>query len=395
MRAPAVLAGIVALVTACGDGGKTVTAPDSSAFGSMPASVASCGASSELYSALPVAQENIGGWVPLGAMNPSGHTFPTDHQYIYLKSFGPGSITPVDVVAPAAVTIVGARRTQYGSPATFEDFSIMFSACRDTWVEFGHLRAIAPGIVAQLPPFDQGCNSYSPSPGQVVTACWTRASDIKVSAGEVIGTTAGLDLWMFDARIAPLTFANPARWGGMSSGFDHFHVVPFSDYYTEPMRGTVQSMLGSFDGKVKRTIAPLGGTIASDVAGTVQGAWFFGAAPTYPEYPHLAISPNHVDPTRIEISMGISGGAFASGLRAMLPSAAGPFNRHPALITPGTAVHCWDLINAGDLGPGYGVALIQLVDATTLKIEGRLGPQFSCANQQAAVLTSAAVTFRR
>jgi hypothetical protein len=397
MRAPAVLFGTIgfALLAACGDGGKSVTGPDSSAFGTLPASVASCGANSALYTALPVAQANIGGWVPLGAMNPSGHTFPTDHQYIYLRSFGSGSITPVDVFAPGAVTIVGARRTQYGSPPTFEDYSIMFSGCKDTWVEFGHLRSIAPGIASQLPPFDQGCNSYSPSPGQTVTACWTKSSDIRVSAGEVIGTTAGLDLWMFDARITPLVYANPARWGGMSNGFDHFHVVPFSDYYAEPMRATVQSMLGSFDGKVKRTIAPLGGTIASDVAGTAQGAWFFGTAPTYPEYPHLAIAPNHVDPRRIEISMGVSGGTFTSGLRAMNPSMTGPFNRHPAQITPGATVHCWDLINSGDLGSGYGVALIPLVDETTLKIEGRLGPQFTCANQEPSVLTSAAVTYRR
>jgi hypothetical protein len=273
----------------------------------------------------------------------------------------------------------------------------MFSSCRETWIEFGHVRSISPAIAAKLPPFDQGCNTYSPSPGSSITACWTKASDIPVSAGEVIGTVGGLDMWMFDSRIPPLTYANPSRWNTSANGFDHFHVVPFSDYFAEPLRTTVQGMLGSYDGLKKRTIAPLGGTIATDIAGTVQGTWFFGTAPTYPESPHLAIVPNHVDPTRIDVSMGTSGGTYTSGLRSMLPSANGPFNRHPAQITPGPAMHCWDLINAGDSGAGYGVVLIQLVDATTLKIEGRLGERFqhSCANQQPVAFTAAAVTFKR
>ena len=383
------------LAAACGGGGSD---DPNSGLGVVPASVASCGTSTALYTTLPVDASNLMGWVPLGALNPSGHTFPTDHQYIYLNSFlQSGGAQPVNLYAPGAVTIVGARRSQYGGPTPFQDYSLMFSACRETWVEFGHVTSIAPNIASKLPPFDQGCNTYSPAPGSTVTACWTSMAEIKVNAGDIIGTTAGLDLTMFDGRITPLVFANPARWnGGMTSGFDHFHVVPFSDYFAEPLRTTVQGMLGRFDGQVKRTMAPLGGTIATDVAGTVQGTWFFGSLPTYPEYPHLAIVPDNVDPTRIDISMGTSGGAFTTGLRAMIPSAIGPFNKHPAQITPGPTVYCWDLINAFDLGPGYGVALIQLVDATTLKIEGRLAFGQTCASQpQPLALTAAAVTYSR
>src|SRR5205085_1102705 len=143
-------------------------------------------------------------------------------------------------------------RSRYGGPTPFEDYSIMFSACKETWVEFGHVRSITPAILAQIPPFDQGCNTYSPNPGSTVTACWTKSADIKVNAGDVIGTTAGLDLLMYDSRVTPIVYANDARWGGLSNGFDHFHVVPFSDYYAEPMRSTVQDMLGSFDGRIRR-----------------------------------------------------------------------------------------------------------------------------------------------
>jgi hypothetical protein len=396
VRAPLllpVLIGVVAL--ACGDRG-TVTQPNSSGFGTLPSSLQSCGSSNALYSALPVAATNIQGWVPLGAQNPPGHTFPTDHQYIYLKSFGqPGGAQPVEVYAPANVTIVGARRSTYNGLPSSTDYSIMFSACRETRVEFGHIRTIAPAILARIPAFDQGCNTYSPAPGSSVTACWTKSADIRVTAGELIGTTAGLDLWMFDARVAAIQYANNARWGGMTSGFDHFHVVPFSDYYTEPTRTTVQGILGSFDGKIRRTIPPLGGTIATDVAGTVQGAWFFGSEPTYPESPHLAINPDNVQPDLINVSMGTSGGTIPPGLRRMIPSTGGPYNRHPSQITVASGIQCWDLSNQYDPG-SPGIALIQLVDATTLKIEGKMNPGTTCAGTaQPFALTSAAVTYKR
>jgi hypothetical protein len=395
MRAPVfLLASVIAVAAACGDHG-VVTQPDSSGFGTIPSSLASCGSSNALYTTLPVAASNILGWVPLGAQNPVGHTFPTDHQYIYVKSFGqPGGAQPVDLFAPGNVTIVGARRTQYGAPPTSTDYSIMFSACKDTWVEFGHVKTIEPSLLAKIPAFDQGCNTYSPSPGQSVTACWTKSAEIKVNAGDIIGTTAGLDLSMFDARVTAIKYANDSRWGGLSNGFDHFHVVPFSDYYSEPMRTAVQGYLGSFDGKKKRTIAPLGGTIASDVAGTAQGTWFFGSEPTYPESPHLAINPDNVDPTLINISMGISGGTFSPGLRQMIPSASGPFNTHPSQITVASGVQCWNLSYQYDPG-SPGIALIQLVDATTLKIEGRLTFGLTCAGAQPLAFTSAAVTYKR
>lgn len=397
MRAPAFVAGVSAIViaAACDGHGKVFTEPDSSGYGTLPASLQSCGTSGALYTVLPVAHASILGWVPLGAQNPTGHTFPTDHQYIYLTTFGqPGGATPVDLYAPGNVTIVGARRTQYGNPVVSEDYSIMLSACRETWVEFGHVTTIAASLLARLPAFDQGCNTYSPNPNQSVTACWTKSADIRVGAGEAIGTTAGLDLSMFDNRIPALTYANNARWGGLSNGFDHFHVVPFSDYYAEPMRTTVQSMLGSFDGKKRRTIPPLGGTIATDVAGTAQGVWLHDPGPTYPEYPHLAINPDNVDPTIINVSMGLAGGTFAPGLRQMVPSATGPHNRHPSQIMPGPAVHCWDLSYQFDPG-SPGIALIQLVDATTLKIEGRLTPGITCAGLTSIAFTSAAVTYKR
>ena len=356
--------------------------------------LASCGTRTDVFTVLPLDPQAIMGWVPLGALNPSGHTFPTDHQYLYLTSFGTSGGS-LNLYAPGDIYVTGAGRTQYGGSQPTADYSLSFSACRETWGNFGHVGTIAPQILAKLGAFDVGCNTYSPTPGNPVTACYTSWTTIPVKAGELIGTTAGLDLSWFDNRVPPITYANPSRWTVNASGFDHFHVVPFSDYYAEPLRSTVQAMMGSFNGKVRRTVAPIGGTIATDVAGTVQGTWFFGSEPTYPESPHLAIVPDNIVPSRIDISMGTSGGTFTSGLTAMVPSASGPFNVHPARIAPGPTIYCWDLINSFDLTPGAGIALVQLVDAITLRIEGRLGANHACATEQAFAFTASVVTYKR
>lgn len=59
--------------------GNNYTDPSITNLASLP----SCGTSTTLFTAMPLAASQIAGWVPLGNLNPSAHTFPTDHQYIY------------------------------------------------------------------------------------------------------------------------------------------------------------------------------------------------------------------------------------------------------------------------------------------------------------------------
>ena len=344
---------------------------------------------------MPVDKSNIMGWVPLGALNPPGHTFPTDHQYIYLTSFNAGG-APVPLYAPGNMTITQGRIVHYhasAGAAPCDDYALDFMPCRDVSGGFGHVRTISASLLAALGAFDQQCSSYSPNPGLTVDDCYTKRVEVKVAAGDVIGTTAGLDLSLFDARVTPLVYANASRWIANSSGFDHFHVAPFSDYYAEPARSAVRAMLGSFDGRTRRSVEPLGGTIGTDIAGTAQGVWLNPSQPTYPETPHLSIVPDNVTPSLIDVSLGTSLSGVDPGAYNFAPLSTGSVNRNPSAIAPGVAIYCWEIgYTANDR---RGVVLVQLPDAGTLVAEARGGATRSCAGEQPWAFTSSAFTYKR
>lgn len=374
------------LAAGCGGGGGP------SGPGDALPSLASCGTGTAVFSVLPIASGEFTGWVPLGAMNPPGHTLPTDHQYVYLSDPGQGSTPPVRTVyAPGNITITGARSSTYSSNG-HTDYSVSFYPCREVMGEFGHVQSLMPDILARLGAFDQFCQSYSPQPGQTVTQCQTKQVEVAVTAGSVLGTSGGvvgqfgLDFSLFDARISPLVFANPSRYPSNSTKIDHFHVVPASDYFAEPALSTIRSKLGKFDGQQQRTVAPYGGTIAVDVGGTAQGAWFNPGQPTYPESMHLTLSPDNVDPALQVFSIGLSLPGLAGWYR-FTPQASGTVNRPFSAVTANGATYCWEQLYSG-------ILLGQLVDATTLRLEARPGT-FTCAAAQPYTFTGAAFDYKR
>lgn len=363
---------------------------DGAGAGPAPKGLASCGTATALFTASPIDPANIRGWVPLGNLNPPSHTFPTDHQYIYLPP-ATGTVPAVPLLAPGAMSVTGARRTNYSTGNV--DYSVTFMPCAEVSGEFGHVTSIDASLLARLGPFDQNCQSYSPQPGLSVTNCYTKYTSVPVAAGEALGTARGLDVSLFDARIPDLAYANASRWTRNASRFDHFHVVAFTDYLAEPARSAIAPLIGSFDGKVRRTAAPIGGTIATDLPGTAQGTWIQPGSPTYPETPHLAIVPDNVDPAVIGVSMGASQPGMSSGL-VVFPPSTGAWNHAPSTITPGPTIHCWEV----GVGPTFfrrGVMLVQLVDATTLRVEARMGGTLTCDAQVPLAFTAAATTYVR
>jgi hypothetical protein len=256
------------------------------------------------------------------------------------------------------------------------------------------VRSFSSNILAQMGAFDQSCTTYSPAPGQTAQQCYTKQLAIKVKAGDVIGAAGGLDLSLFDSRVTPMTVANASRWQTSSDGFDRFHTVAFSDYYAEPARSQVRALLGQHDGLVKRTIEPLGGSIATDVAGTAQGTWFNPAGSTTGESPHFSITPDNVDPTRYNLGFGTSHPGFSTGVYRMYPSTSGNINKPPAQITPGPTIYCYDVTHFfGTLT--FARLLLQLSDATTLVTQVTSGGGTCAANAPWAFSAGANFTFRR
>lgn len=359
-----------------------------------PANAVTCGTATAVFSQSPVAIADIVGWVPLGNMEPPGHTMPTDHQYIYVNN--PESQAPrreVNVYAPANLIITKAHLGTTTPGGT--DYTVEFSPCAEVYAQFGHVRTIVPAILTQLGSFDQFCNTYSPSPGSSVATCETKSVAVVVHAGDLIGTVGGpdaesfaLDVSLWDARIPSLVYANPTRWPMSNDKFDAYHVAPASDYFTEPANTQIAPHVGSFDGTTRRTVLPIGGTHAVDVIGTMMGFWFNDSQPVSPETPHLAFAPDNVDPTHVTLSSGTSLPGWDRGRVTFTPVDSGLVNRSPAQLTPDGRIYCFE-------GLGSWVVLAQMIDASTLRVEYEQQRAFSCANAQPWAFTAAKFDYKR
>lgn len=387
----------VAIVIACGGGDSGSTGPGGTTTPSTraPAGSVSCGSSRAIFTVLPVKLTDFFGWVPLGNMNPPGHTFPADHQYIYINN--PESSAPrraVPLVAASDMFITKAHRGATTPGVT--DYTVEFSPCAEIYGQFGHVLTIESSLLSRLGAFDQYCNTYSPNSGSSVSTCGTKAVAIKLTAGQLIGTAGGadelnsygLDISLWDARRASIPYANPPRWNASSDKFDSFHVVAASDYFGEPVASQLAPRIGSFDGLRQRTIAPIGGTMENDVAGTAAGIWFNASQPTYPEYPHLALVADNVDPSQISISAGTSLQNWARGLVRYTPVNGGLVNRAPSAITADGVTYCFE-------APGAWVLILKLLDATTLRVQGMPQTVATCAGAQPWTFTSAAFDYKR
>jgi hypothetical protein len=334
----------------------------------IDAGLKSCSAGTAIFTTPPIRLDSMAGWVPLGNLNPPGHTFPTDHQYLYLPFTNASSApTAVGVVAPGHVFVTRAKRTVY-STRTTADYAVEFSPCKEVHGEYGHLQTMTPSLLARLGDFDQGCQTYSPDVSTTVASCYTKTLGVELAAGSLMGTAGGvpgvlgLDFLLFDNRIAKLSYANESRWGKTEDGFDHFHVVAASDYFAEPTRTQIAAKLGSADGHTRRTVAPYGGTIATDIPGTAQGTWFMPDSPTYPESQHFAFVPDNVDPTLFVLSFGTGVEVFGGTSQRFAPKVGfGLDNRSPARINASQGYFCYSFAGGGGL-------LLRMLDTSALEV---------------------------
>ncbi|MEJ6023627.1 hypothetical protein [Ramlibacter sp. PS4R-6] len=382
------------LVGACGGGGgNSGLASSNSAGGIFSSGLAACPAGNAVFTTAPVALENVQGWVPLGQFNPPGHTFPTDHQYLYTTLFGnPASAQQtVPVVAPADIRITAVWRMTTNNTS---DYTVFFQPCADLGARFGHIVTLTPEIVAAAGPIDRGCQTYQASPGSSTTLCQSASFRLDVPAGRTIGTLGGggstvLDWWLQDRRIAPLHFANPARFsaGGDVGGFDTFHTVAASDYFVAAASPQVAAKVGRYDGSVHRTAAPLGGTIAVDVDGTARGHWFHPTQPYPPESFHAALAPDPIEPDKRQVFSLGAGLAGAPFFATFTPQAGGLVNRAFESVTADGNVHCYETSRPA-------VVLVQLLDAATLKLEVK-SQASACAAVQPWSFGAGAVTYKR
>lgn len=301
------------------------------------------------FTVSPIDLENIISIVPLGNLNPSGHTFPTGHMYYNIKTKDEESGSPTieaTLYAPIDATIENINVMTYKNadpPST--DYSINFRTCEDFTFYFIHATSLSDKLLDKVNLEDNDCDEYETG-GRIYENCWKEV-DIDVEAGEVIGTVGSgmrtnFDFGVIDSRIIPHTYANPDRWQDYE---DKFYKVCSTDYYEGELKEALEEKLGDWSGN-KRTIEPICGTIAQDEPETAQGLWILqGTNQVTREDPHIALVHDNFDPRIGVFSIGTSLGSIGiqSGTYRFEPQESGKINLDFNLVEPNGEVLCYEV----------------------------------------------------
>jgi hypothetical protein len=280
--------------------------------------------------------------VPIGNLNPPGHTLPTDHAYFYHRLRNPNA--PVQpVVAPAAGTV---RYVTRGN-----DDAIGVQVTPTTMYYLGHVLVNA------------GLNSGA-----------------SVAAGQQLGVTSqlsfGLDLGVINDGVT-VFFVNPQRYGNNT-----LHADSPLPYFAEPLRSAIYA-------KVESRVPANSGRIDFDRPGRLSGNWFLeglgvsesGIVTAGPR--QLAFVRDVLDPSAVRISVG--GTLALTGVFGVDPAAPDPVD-----VSTASGPIGYRLFIGNSGGPAVGLLMVQLLDDTTLRAEIFAGSQDGRAD-----FTSAARTYFR
>jgi len=346
--------------------------------------IPSCGDKKELFTVSHIPISELQNIVPLGNLNPPGHTFPTNHLYFHLKGFtGRQSESNAPVIAPGAMWITRIGSSEYTmNGRQIKDYKMDFTVCKEVRGYFIHLTSLSEKL---LQSFGQpgNCNEYDTG-GIHYKNCGNdfQSSPISVAGGESIGTAGGSsDFGLADLRTQELVYANPERWYE-----DSLHRVCPLDYFTADIGSQLKSLLGSSD--TKRTVEPTCGEVAQDKPGTAQGVWFVkGTINTYPEDTHISLVHGNINPLKGVFSVGttLSATGLNSGTYYFDPKNSGFVNRDFKDVQPGN-IYCYDSFTQSS-----SRIILQLTSSTTLRIEKQSG---ECGNGPWS-LTSNHVNFER
>src|SRR6266545_391123 len=333
-----------------------------------------------LLTVSPMDLSDIREIAPLGNLNPTGHTFPTDHIYFYTFA-GPA----VPIASPGAIRITQAmvqKRTNGGQP-DLDDYGLDFYSCTNHHFYFAHLASLDATLATQIGALDGSCAAPYATGGFTYQQCRKYVS-VDLGPGTPIGTAGGptegaLDLGLIDGGSLPLAFVDPGR---VNSNTLHA-ACPLDDFVAD-VRDSLRLRL-AVNGNV-RTAPPVCGTVMQDVANTAQGRWYFDA--TSQEDRHLALVHQNWDPTIGAFSIGTRVARISGAVLMFAPAATGRLNRDFNLVTADGKIYCYELTNS------TGHAFTQLVSNTQVKIEF-FDVGATCGDSTAWAFTASATTFNR
>lgn len=344
------------------------------------------------FTVSPIETQYITNIIPLGNLNPSGHTFPTKHMYYYIQQEEPEDFNSpsmeVPIYAPMNATLTNISTDVFENdtpPST--DYSLSFRSCEDFTFYFIHLTTLSEKLESLVDLEDtDSCDRYTAG-GNTYYSCWTQ-TNIEIKAGDILGTVGGkirpnFDFGVTDFRITPNITANPERWAQQEE--DIPYIVCSTDYYSGALKETLESKLGGWN-KGLRTIEPICGTITQDIPGTAQGIWFKeGTTNIHDEHSQLALVHDNIDPTIPVFSVGLSleNIKLGSGTYIFTPETNGNLNLDFNLVKPNSEIYCYDVRGSfSDQNQELSI-LLQMVDDNTMRIGAYNDPE--CKNIPTAI----------
>ena len=160
----------------------------------------------KIFSISPIDLENIEGIVPLGAMNPPGHVFPTDHIYFYITRT-PGADHPhkVTMYSPGDLTITQIRASEHVL-AEITDYTVTLGSEKypEAVIWFGHVTSLDENLFGDTSEYSSWKLDSEYSTGGETYKMYSKDCMIEVKAGGIIGSAGGnpgqwaLDLGVYD-----------------------------------------------------------------------------------------------------------------------------------------------------------------------------------------------------
>jgi hypothetical protein len=236
-----------AFALGCGGGSSGPASPSSPA---LPASL--------VFTHSPIDPSVITKIVPLGNLNPPGHTLPTNHIYFYRASSG------VPVTAPAGGVVQVATRGA--------DDALLVHAATGVSYDLGHI--ILDGSIT---------------------------AGTSLTGGQRLGVTSSLSMALdlgVSNQAVTLFFVRPERYIPGT-----IHADSPLKYFQEPTRSTLYA-------KVARNSADKDGKIDFDRAGRLSGNWFLEGLPVA-DTENVANGPKHLafvrdveEPSLVRVGVG-------------------------------------------------------------------------------------------
>jgi hypothetical protein len=348
-----------------------------------------CPTGDALFTHLPTDLASVAAIVPLGNLNPPGHTLPTRHIYVYPEMLVPGdpsTAITVPVRAPGLMEIVAVA---YHPDA--QDWSLYLKPCRDVMLYFFHLNALAPAIAAAV---------GNMADGVALPDFVAKTVAIPVKPGELLGEAKTFDIGLQDVRKPPQPFVNPQRYavdfpalyallpelaGDPAAQALVETIVPRAlanrcpiDYFKPGPQAALAAKLGDFDGATPASGNPPCHSHMQDVAFSAQGNWFHALDPTnaalLAEEFAVALANWNVDPAVQLFSLNENVPGF---LPQLLEAPADPDDRNAAFEFPvregpqrtnrrfaeivDDALYCYDLVRVHRGGPRLEAVILLAV----------------------------------